>query len=259
MVPKTKEISLDMRKHITELHKQGKSFREIGKILKLSFTTVGYMVKKYLETGIVESKPRPVGPSKLTSRAKRMIVRSATNKLMTSAQNIVNELLSRNVSVSAQTVKNVLHSADLKARSPQKKPYISENSNHVKCAFTWASGATNNAPDYGSGDSKFESWFFRDHLISSAKRFGNLKIHTDLCNVGQWNTPDYGSGDSRKIETTTVSLPQDRVKKSAAFEVSGVDLAGFSPRRAHTLGDKPKKRQARMRWRQVNIAGQGGS
>ncbi|GFX95651.1 hypothetical protein TNCV_4885771 [Trichonephila clavipes] len=33
----------------------------------------------------------------------------------------------------------------------------------------------------------------------------------------------------------------------------------FSPRRAHTLGDKPKKRQARMRWQQVNIAGQGGS
>ncbi|GFV75931.1 core histone macro-H2A.1 [Trichonephila clavipes] len=33
----------------------------------------------------------------------------------------------------------------------------------------------------------------------------------------------------------------------------------FSPRRAHTLGNKPKKRQARMRWRQVNIVGQGGS
>ncbi|GFS72872.1 hypothetical protein TNCV_1392791 [Trichonephila clavipes] len=36
-------------------------------------------------------------------------------------------------------------------------------------------------------------------------------------------------------------------------------LNGFSPRRAHTLGNKPKKRQARMRWWQVNIAGQGGS
>ncbi|GFV39322.1 hypothetical protein TNCV_1230241 [Trichonephila clavipes] len=39
----------------------------------------------------------------------------------------------------------------------------------------------------------------------------------------------------------------------------GIPSARFSPRRAHTLGDKPKKRQARMRWRQVNIAGQGGS
>ncbi|GFW57500.1 hypothetical protein TNCV_544091 [Trichonephila clavipes] len=30
-------------------------------------------------------------------------------------------------------------------------------------------------------------------------------------------------------------------------------------RRAPTLGDKPKKLQARTRWRHVNIAGQGGS
>ncbi|GFV95808.1 transposable element Tcb2 transposase [Trichonephila clavipes] len=30
----------------------------------------------------------------------------------------------------------------------------------------------------------------------------------------------------------------------------------FSPRRAPTLGDKPKKRQARTRWQQVNITGQ---
>ncbi|GFU69496.1 transposable element Tcb2 transposase [Trichonephila clavipes] len=56
-----------------------------------------------------------------------MIVRSATNKPMPSAQNIVNELLSScNVSVSAQTVRNGLHSAGLKARTPRKKPYISE-------------------------------------------------------------------------------------------------------------------------------------
>ncbi|GFV74645.1 hypothetical protein TNCV_5130871 [Trichonephila clavipes] len=46
---------------------------------------------------------------------------------MTSAQNIANELLSPyNVSVSVQTVRNVLHSAGLKARTPRKKPYIRE-------------------------------------------------------------------------------------------------------------------------------------
>ncbi|GFT94576.1 transposable element Tcb1 transposase [Trichonephila clavipes] len=49
------------------------------------------------ETGSVENKPRPGGPSKLTSRAKRMIVRSVTKKPMTSAQNIANELLCHHV------------------------------------------------------------------------------------------------------------------------------------------------------------------
>ncbi|GFV30251.1 paired domain-containing protein [Trichonephila clavipes] len=137
MAPKTKEISLDTRKHITELHKEGKSFREIGKVLKLSFTTFRYIVKKYLETGSVENKDRPGGPSKLTSRAKRIIVRSATNKPMTSAQNIANELLSSyNISMSAQTVKNVLHSADLKARTSRKKPYISEVNRKRRLKFS---------------------------------------------------------------------------------------------------------------------------
>ncbi|GFX67118.1 transposable element Tcb2 transposase [Trichonephila clavipes] len=114
-----------MRKHIKEVHKEGKSFREIGKILKLYHLQP--LVTSYLETGSVENKFRPGGPSKLTSRAKRLIVRSATNKPMTSVQNFTNELLSScNVSVSAQTVRNVLHSTGLKVRIPRKKPYISE-------------------------------------------------------------------------------------------------------------------------------------
>ncbi|GFV05815.1 transposable element Tcb2 transposase [Trichonephila clavipes] len=86
--------------------KREKSFREIGKVLKLSFTTIRYIVKKYLETSSVENKARPGSPSKLTSRSERMIV---------------------SVSVFAQTVRNVLHSASLKARTPRKKPYISES------------------------------------------------------------------------------------------------------------------------------------
>ncbi|GFW18717.1 paired domain-containing protein [Trichonephila clavipes] len=127
MAPKTKEISLDMRKtYITELHKE-KIFPGNRKNFKTVIYNRWLYHKKYLEAGSVENKPKPGGSSKLTSRAKRMIVRSATNKPMTSAQNFTNELLSScNVSVSAQTVRNVLHSAGLKARTPRKKPYISE-------------------------------------------------------------------------------------------------------------------------------------
>ncbi|GFY14937.1 transposable element Tcb2 transposase [Trichonephila clavipes] len=56
-----------------------------------------------------------------------MLVRSATNKPMTSAPNITNELLSScNVSMSVQTVRNIPHSTGLKARTSRKKPYISE-------------------------------------------------------------------------------------------------------------------------------------
>ncbi|GFW02881.1 paired domain-containing protein [Trichonephila clavipes] len=130
MAHKTKEFSSDMRKHITELHKEGNLS---GKHFKTVIYNRWLHRKKYLETGSVENKPRPGGPSQLTSRAKRMTVRSATNKPMTSAQNIANELLSSyNVSVSAQTVRKALHSAGLKARIPRKKPYISEVNRAMK-------------------------------------------------------------------------------------------------------------------------------
>ncbi|GFV64001.1 HTH_Tnp_Tc3_2 domain-containing protein [Trichonephila clavipes] len=56
---------------------------------------------------------------------------------MTSAQNIANELLSScNVSVSAQTVRNVLHSTGLKARTLGNKPYISEVNRKRRLEFT---------------------------------------------------------------------------------------------------------------------------
>ncbi|GFT27543.1 transposable element Tcb1 transposase [Trichonephila clavipes] len=115
-----------------------------------------------IETSSVENEPRPGGPSKLTSRAKRIIVRSATNKPMTSAQNIANELLSScNVSVSAQTVRNVLHSAGLKARTPRKKPYISEVNRKRRLEF--AVKHKNKPMDFWkkvifSDESKFEAF-----------------------------------------------------------------------------------------------------
>ncbi|GFY03060.1 hypothetical protein TNCV_980651 [Trichonephila clavipes] len=68
---------------------------------------------------------------------------SATNKAVTSAQNIANELLtSCNVAVSAQTVRNVLHSAGLKARTPRKKPYISEVNRKRRLEFAMKKNET---------------------------------------------------------------------------------------------------------------------
>ncbi|GFW75749.1 transposable element Tc1 transposase [Trichonephila clavipes] len=89
-----------------------------------------------------------------------MTVRSATNKPMTSAQNIGNELLSScNVSVSAQTVRKVLHGAGLKARTPRKKPYIGEVNRKRRLEFAMKKNKTAPEPKnvlptlkYGGGN-----------------------------------------------------------------------------------------------------------
>ncbi|KAF8785623.1 hypothetical protein HNY73_011140 [Argiope bruennichi] len=123
MATKSKEVSLDMRTHIVNLNKSGKSYREIQKMVKLPFTTIGYIVRKYKNTGRVENERRPGSPSKLTSRNKRSIVKAAIRKPQISAQKIADGLLaSSNIRVTAQTIRNVLHSAGLKGRTPRKKP-----------------------------------------------------------------------------------------------------------------------------------------
>ncbi|GFT11988.1 hypothetical protein TNCV_725931 [Trichonephila clavipes] len=59
-------------------------------------------------------------------------------------------------------------------------------------------------------------------------------------------------------ETLPAVLLGLRVAVKPDINASSAELV-FNPRKAPTLGDKPKKCQARTRWPQVNIAGQGGS
>ncbi|GFV87605.1 hypothetical protein TNCV_778891 [Trichonephila clavipes] len=99
-----------------------------------------------------------------------MIVRSATNKPMSSAQNIVNELLSLsscNISVSAQTVRNRLHSTGLKARTPRKKPYISGVNRKRRLEF--AMEYTNKPMDF------WKRLFF---LMRSSLRFLHHQVYS---------------------------------------------------------------------------------
>ncbi|GFX68809.1 putative transposase rhodnius neglectus [Trichonephila clavipes] len=150
-----------------------------------------------VETSSVENKAKPGGPSKLTSRAKRMIVRSATNKPMTSAQNIANELLSSyNVSVPAQTVRNVLHITGLKARTPRKKPYISEVNRKRRLEF--ALKYKNKPMDFWkkiiiSDESKFEI-FTPPSIRKNESRFNLWDYDGRICvrrYAGERYLPDY--------------------------------------------------------------------
>ena len=44
------------KKFIVELHKDGKSLRDIGGIIKRSHSTIQYVIKKYKESGSVKKK-----------------------------------------------------------------------------------------------------------------------------------------------------------------------------------------------------------
>ncbi|GFV01747.1 transposable element Tc1 transposase [Trichonephila clavipes] len=109
-----------------------------------------------------------------------MVIRSATNKPMPSAQNTVNELLSSyNVSVSSQTVRNGLHSAGLKARILRKKPYISEVTRKRRLEF---------ARKYKNNPRDFWKKLLNQNVLPTVKHGGgNIMVWRCVANNGAGN------------------------------------------------------------------------
>lgn len=127
MASKKCEVPKSMRERIIAFREMGLSYRDIHDIVKINFSTVRYIIKKYEETGNTDNKRRSGRPSKLTSRARRSIVRNALNNPLSSAKKIAIDIASETrITVTPQTIRNVLHDVGLKGRRPRKKPFISE-------------------------------------------------------------------------------------------------------------------------------------
>lgn len=136
MANKKSEISISLRDRVIFLRKRGQSYRKIGLELKLNFTTVQYIVQKYERTGSTQNEPRTGRPKILTARERRTIIREATAKPFSSAQTLANHIASTSSkSVCAQTVRNVLHSAEIYGRTARKKPYLSAVNREKRLGF----------------------------------------------------------------------------------------------------------------------------
>lgn len=136
MAPKTKEISFAKREQVVQLHKGGKTFRQISKELKISLCAIHNILKKKKETGVVDNKPRSGRPRKLTMRERRRVVKNALKNPKVSATMLAANIESVSGKVvTPQTVRNVLHDAGIKGRRPRKKPYISEVNRKKRLEF----------------------------------------------------------------------------------------------------------------------------
>lgn len=65
MSEKRTETSEDMRKLIVKLRNEGKSFREIGKVVNRCHGTVKKIIDKYKDTKSIRNFPRSGRPRKL--------------------------------------------------------------------------------------------------------------------------------------------------------------------------------------------------
>ncbi|GFV50091.1 uncharacterized protein TNCV_2354761 [Trichonephila clavipes] len=73
---KGKEITPEERKIIIKLRNEGKTLREIGKIVGRTHFSIQRVINNYTWSKCVISKPRFGRPSKLTLREKRYVFKS---------------------------------------------------------------------------------------------------------------------------------------------------------------------------------------
>ncbi|KAJ3599196.1 hypothetical protein NHX12_033159 [Muraenolepis orangiensis] len=125
-MPKTKEISLDLRKTIVQAHDKGEGYTAIFKHFTVSTTAVRCIIAKYKETNSVRNKPGRGRKRKISRTLERKIARDVSKKPRTSAKIIVADLASSGVVVSRNTVVRALHRGGLHGHRPRKNPLLKE-------------------------------------------------------------------------------------------------------------------------------------
>ncbi|GIY75022.1 hypothetical protein CEXT_704891 [Caerostris extrusa] len=73
---KGKAITPEERKIIIKLRNEGKTLREIGKIVGRTHSSIQRVINNYTSSKSIISNPRSGRPSKLTTREKRYVFKS---------------------------------------------------------------------------------------------------------------------------------------------------------------------------------------
>lgn len=135
-MPKTKEISLQLRKKIVEAHDKGEGYTAISKRFTVSRTAVRCIIAKYKETNSVRNKPGRGRKRKISRTLERKIVRDVSKMPRTSAKMIVADLASSGVDVSRNTVVRALHRGGLQGHCPRRTPLLKQR--HITARLRFA-------------------------------------------------------------------------------------------------------------------------
>lgn len=156
----TMSWSEDLRKLVIKYHSEGKSLREIGRIVDKSFSTVRNIINKYKLSKRIADLPRSGRPKKLSYRDVSKIARQVKKNPGASAVKIAEDISNEGgMKVSASTIRRALHSEGLHSRVPRKKPLIfaRNKSRRLKFATENVSRSQNDWNDVMfSDESKFE-------------------------------------------------------------------------------------------------------
>ena len=124
-MPRTKEISEDLKSIIVDLHKAGKGYKSISKSLDVHQSTVRQIVYKWRKFSTVATLPRSGRPAKMTARAQRRMLNEVKKNPRVSAKDLQKSLEHANISVDESTIRKTLNKNGVHGRTPRKKPLLS--------------------------------------------------------------------------------------------------------------------------------------
>ena len=122
------------------MHGAGMSCRNIGVNLDINHTVIIRLVRKHADTGHVKDRSRPGRPGKTTSRDDRALVRLARRTPMTMAP-FLRLHWGASVRVSNSTIRRRLRAAGLKARRPNRRPFLTDQ--HKQARLVWCGARRN--------------------------------------------------------------------------------------------------------------------
>lgn len=167
MVTVYKKLTLEERTRVVVLRNEGKSVREVAKIIGCNPKTVVRLCSKNAAGRSLEDSARSGRPRKTTIRDDRLVIReSLKNRRLTSSDLRASLEIHYNVSVTSRTIRNRLREAGLKGCVAVKKPLL--RAEHRKRRLIFAREHADWTPaDWESVLWSDESSF---QLFSSSKR-----------------------------------------------------------------------------------------
>lgn len=134
-MPRTKELSEDLRARIVELHKAGRGYKSISKSLDVHVSTVRQIIYKWREFKTVATLPRRGRPAKMTARAQRRMVSEVRRNPRASAKALQTSLAHANISVHTSTIRKCLNKNGFHGRTPRRKPLLTKKNIAARLKF----------------------------------------------------------------------------------------------------------------------------
>ena len=134
-MPRTKELSEDLRQKIIDLYKAKKGYKTISKTLSVHVSTVRKIVCKWRQFGTVATLPRSGRPVKITPKAQRVIINEVKKNPRVSAEDLRKSLKHADISVDTSTIRKTLNKNGIHGRRPRRKPLLSKKNISARLEF----------------------------------------------------------------------------------------------------------------------------